>query len=150
MKPSQTCTHIVVPDNATFRRVLHEHRVEVALADEDAEAAYEALHEGLEEQLSATLAARFGKRKRDVLYHQIGDWWPTRTVFLELDSQCVTWAMIDDLRALLVGEVEDFRFNVFSPLASDDPVEVGGLNVYREWLLIQRSVYELLPQAENS
>lgn len=151
MHSSQFSKHVVVETEDDFDRTLHEHAVEVPLADEDEEAAYERLDDGLAQQLQSLLIDLLGKSNDGILYHQILDWWPTRTRFLEIDSVCVTWGFIDRLQSLLVGHVEDWRINirVYTPLHSDSSQPVGGLNVYREWILAQRAVYELLPRSSS-
>jgi hypothetical protein len=151
MYASQQCKHVIVETEDDFDRVIHEHAVEVPLPNEDAQDAYERTDDGIARQLQALLAEMFGEQNDGILYHQNWDWWPTRTRFIWFDAVCVSWQLLDRMQSLLVGDVEDWRINihVHSPLDSDKSPEVGGMNVYRDWILVQKAVYDLLaaPQA---
>lgn len=149
MHASQSCKHLVVETEAEFERTLHEHAVEVSLPDEEAQTAYERLDDGLANQLQSLFVEMYGEDNDGILYHQNWDWWPTRTRFIWLDAVCVTWQLLDHLQSLLTGDVEDWRINihVHSPLDADDSKEIGGLNVYRNWILAQRAVYNVLTQS---
>ena len=146
MKPSLQ-KHVIVDTDEEFDRTLNEHAVEVDLASKDEETAYEQLDSRIANELQSLMADSFGESNDGVLYHQNFDWWPTKTRFLYLDSLCITWDLIHRIQSLLTGAAEDWRINVHisTPLDGDDAQEIGAINIYRDWLLIQKTIRDLLP-----
>ena len=116
------------------------------MASEDAEKGYERLDTLLATQIQEWMKVEFGKDKDGILYHQNWDWWPTCTRFLYIDPAIVRWETIDKLRSLLVDELVTWRINIhiIGEMASSTPKDIGGINIYRDRLLLQRSIYNLL------
>ena len=140
---------IIVDSEQQFDTVLHEHVVEIELANDVEEREYESVDSRLAESIQSLMVELFGKTNEGVLFHQNFDWWPTCTRFLDIDSLCVTWDFIDRLRSLLIGEVRNWRVNihVYNPLQGEGSEQVGGLNVYSDWILIQKQVHGLLAKS---
>lgn len=140
---------IIVESDAEFDTVLHEHAIEVEFANNVEETKYEKTDSCLADAIQSLLVEIFGTANEGVLFHQNFDWWPTCTRFLEIDSLCVTWNLIHRLRALLIGDVSDWRINihVYNPLGGEGSEHLGGLNVYSDWILIQKPVHLLLPRS---
>jgi hypothetical protein len=148
MQPSRNIEHFIVEDEHEFDSAVNEYGIEVDVASEFAEKAYERLDSILANQIQELMMSDFGKDKDGIIYHQNWDWWPTCTRFLYLDPLVVRWKLVDQLRSLLVGELASWRVNVHvvSDMSADHSKEIGGLNVYSDWLLFQRSVYNLLSE----
>ena len=146
---AQSCRRVVVDTDDQFSAALHEFAVEVALAGEAEETAYEYLDSQIAERIDIALRDLCGADGDGSLYHQNYDWWPTRTRFLELDSSAISWKLLTNLQSLLTGDVDDWRMNihVYRPLDSHNPIHVGAISVYRDWLLIQKPVLALLDKS---
>ena len=140
---------IIVESEEQFDTVLHEHAIEVEFANDIEEREYEKTDCCLADAIQSLMIAIFGTTNEGVLFHQNFDWWPTCTRFLEIDSQCVTWDFIHQLRALLIGDFKDWRVNihVYNPLKGERSDHVGALNVYSDWILIRKPVCSLLPKS---
>jgi hypothetical protein len=140
---------IIVESEEQFDTVLHEHAIVVEFANEFEEREYESKDSRLADAIQSLMVEIFGETNEGVLFHQNFDWWPTCTRFLEIDSLCVTWDFINRLRKLLIGDVKDWRVNihVYDPLEGKESDHVGGLNVYSDWILVQKRVHCLLPKS---
>lgn len=149
MASAKSCRHVLVETDDEFDSTLREHAVEIDLANEADERAYEQLDQHVADHLDAVLRDVVGADNCEVLYHQNYDWWPTRTRFLELDAACLSWNLVTQLQSTLTGVAEDWRINihVYRPLDGTPSEHVGGLNVYRDWLLIQKPVFNVLNSA---
>jgi len=149
MSGAESCRHVVAHTDDDFDSTLGEYAVEVDLGNETEERAYEQLDQQLASRLDIVLREVVGADKCEVLYHQNYDWWPTRTRFIELDTNCLSWNLVTQLQSTLIGDAEDWRINihVYRPLDGTPSEHVGGLNVYREWLLIQTPVLNILGSA---
>lgn len=144
--PSQNIEHIVVENERDFDLAVTENGVVVDVDSEIDKKAYERLDSKLAELIQGLMMSELGQNNEGFLFHQNWDWWPTRTRFLYLDPLVIQWKLIDKLRLLLVGEHSDWRVNVhvIGDMSSGNSKEIGGLNIYRDWLLLQRSIYNLL------
>ena len=82
---------------------------------------YERTDNCLADAIQSLMIGIFGATNEGELFHQNFGWWPTCTRFLEIDSLCVTWDFIHQLRALLIGNVKDWRVNihVYNPLKGE-------------------------------
>ena len=140
---------IIVESEEQFDSVLHEHAIEVEFASDVEEIEYANTDSRLAVAIQSLMVEIFGATNEGVLFHQNYDWWPTCTRFLEVDSLCITWNFINRLCALLTGDVKDWRINVhvYNPLDSEGADHVGGLNVYSDWILIQKHVQDLLARS---
>lgn len=146
MQPSRKIKHLVVEDEHEFDSAVNANGIVVDVASQFAERAYEKLDSLLANKIQELLIANFGKDNDGILYHQNWDWWPTCTRFLYIDPSILRWRLIDQLRSFLVCELSSWRINVhvMSDMSSVNSKEIGGLNVYSDWLLFQRSVYTLM------
>lgn len=146
MQPSRNIEHFIVEDENEFDSAVNKNGIVIDVASNIAEKSYERLDSKLANQIQELMISHFGKDKDGIIYHQNWDWWPTCTRFLYLDPLVVRWQLIDGLRSLLVGELVSWRVNVhvMSDMSSGNSKEIGGLNVYSDWLSFQRSVYNLL------
>ena len=137
---------VLVSTDEGFHDAVTDNGIEICIDTPEQEADYEKLDQELATQINTLLADLFGTQNDGKLYHQNLDWWPTCTRFLELDSVCITWQLIQRLQSLLADPFSDWRVNihVYTPFDSDDSQHVGGLNIYRDWLLTQPTVHELL------
>ena len=144
VKPNQRI--VLVHTDDEFHDSVTDNGIEICVDTSEQEAAYEKLDDQLANHLNTMLAELFGKENDGKLYHQNLDWWPTCTRFLELDSVCITWQLIQRMQSLLADSFSDWRVNihVYTPLDSDDSRHVGGLNIYSDWLLTQPPVRDLL------
>ena len=152
MHPSQNIQHFIVESELDFDTSVNENGMVVDVASKDSEKRYERLDTLLATQIQELMMVEFGKDKDGILYHQNWDWWPTCTRFLYIDPAIVRWETIDKLRSLLVDELMTWRFNIhiIGDMASSAPKEIGGINIYRDWLLLQRSSYNLLTETATS
>jgi hypothetical protein len=148
MQHSQKIKHLIVEDEHEFDSAVNANGIVVDVASQFAEKAYERLDSLLASKIQELLIANFGQDNDGILYHQNWDWWPTCTRFLYIDPLILRWRLIDQLRSFLVCELASWRINVhvISEMFSDGSREIGGLNVYSDWLLFQRSVYTLMSE----
>ena len=108
MTDAQSSRRVVVDTAEEFNLTLHDFAVEVKLAGEAEEAAYEKLDSQVAERIDDALRDLFGVDGNGTLFHQNYDWWPTRTRFLELDTAAMSWGLLTNLQSKLTGDVEDW------------------------------------------
>jgi hypothetical protein len=133
---------LIVDADDEFNRQSESRCPHVLLDGSSDEAAYERVDRHLAKNIDHVLAAVFGAENVDILYHQIYDWWPTKTRFIELDQSCLSWPFIESVQSILSGEHSDWVVNVqvYKPLSEVGSPHIGSVNVYRNFVLMQRKV----------
>ena len=76
------------------------------------------------------------------------DWWPDHTRSLELDPESFRPPVFDALRALLVGEFDEWRIQaVIYRDHMDGTTLIGSVLIWSEKLIIDRALYDWMCEA---
>lgn len=117
-----------------FERVSEQRCGKVGLQTAEDRNSYEQKDRVLAEKLDFVLGSKLGLPNRDILYHQIYDWWPTQTRFVEIDSSSMSIELIQSVQCLLADEYRNWavNFQIYQPLESPESLHLGAISVYRD------------------
>ncbi|MFG0262107.1 MAG: hypothetical protein ACF788_06940 [Novipirellula sp. JB048] len=128
----------VVTSDEEFNSEAESRTLMVKLDDDLAEQEYERMDSTLASRIDELLTAELASKAMENVVHQIYDWWPNRTRFIEIDARCVSWELLTKFQSLLVDRFEDWTINiqVYDQLDSTDAPHLGAVNVYATGFLV--------------
>jgi hypothetical protein len=137
---------VVAETKRELARLAKQAAVEVELASEAAEQAYEEADWRLHLQMCEVMGMTAGADRSDGLVHMIEDWFPNRERYMEIDAAAFGPVQVKALRALLQGEFEDWAIHVsvYHRLTSDRPEYMGGVAIYATRTVVQRAILHLV------
>jgi hypothetical protein len=118
----------------------------IAELDGDAaNAAYAAKLDRLREQVVAVASRLFGRAFCEKHLYIDENSWPDHTCQMDATIDCFSQEFFDELRALLVGEYEDWRIQVvvYADIGNGKTM-VGSIAIWTDKLLIDRALYALM------
>jgi hypothetical protein len=150
MSAAAGSTPVVIAESSEeLDRRIEESAVTIDFSSKAEEKAYEESDWRLHMKICDVCGVRASPTRDDGLVHLVEDWYPTRTKFVEADASVFGQAQVSALRSLLAGEHEEWRINVqiYRGLNAEKPEHLGGLNIYRNWTLVQRQVLRYVEKA---
>lgn len=143
-------TSCVVAPSATHVEIelLRRDVGEIEFSSTEEESAYEHDDNFLAEEIHAVAEAACCTGSAEELVHTNWDWYPNKSRSIELDEKVFSLPLLQSLAELLNGKYADWRIhlNVYSSLGQN-PKEVGVACLFRQELIIQKSLYELLQRS---
>jgi hypothetical protein len=112
-----------------FRRKADEH-------------AYEKLDTALRESARQVIDAKSVGLNGELDYFVLDDWWPNRTIAVEIDRTLLTTELVLALWNLLTGPYATWSIaiEVYEKFASGDPEPLGPMRVFAQQILITQPV----------
>lgn len=140
---------IVASSPEEFDRISSTLCSRVVLVDDREQSDYERLDGKLAELVGKTLTSLMPQTGDEEWFHQILDWWPTKTRFVEIGRTVVNRALLGELQCLLVGVYSDWTVNlqVYESMGSDAK-HLGSINIYSDKILLLYNLLELVESKE--
>jgi hypothetical protein len=133
---------VVAESDKEFDRRFRETSCVVSFEGEADEAAY-VLKDSRLIELIGKECSSFLSRDELKQVHQVEDWWPSQTRYVDCNAEVFSAEFVDRLRGLLQGPYDGWRIQV---VVYEDMMKgatmIGSVVIHAEWLLIDR---ELLP-----
>ncbi len=132
----------ILSDNASLSVECEPREVDLTFRRKSDERAFEKLDAALREQARRVLNAESVGSNGELDYFVLDDWWPNRTIAIELDRSLLTSDLMLGLWNSLAGPYAGWSFavEVYERFASADPEALGTMRVFAEEVLITRNV----------
>ncbi len=112
--------------------------------DDDDKKKYSEKDRRLTDLIEAATEKVFSGEQREGRVFIEYDWWPDHTRHVEVNLDAFTQSYFDALRTLLGGEFAEWRIQVVIYSDLRDGHKLGSIIIWREKLLIDKSLYEAL------
>jgi hypothetical protein len=118
------------------------HNVELTFRRKADEQAYEKLNAALRERARCAIDAESVGSNGELDYFVLDDWWPNRTVAIEIDRSPLTTSLLLGLWNLLDGPYATWSIaiEVYERFASEDPRALGPMRVFAQEILITQQI----------
>jgi len=132
----------ILSDHASLSVECQSREVELTFRRKSDERAYEKLDAALREQARRVLNAESVGSNGELDYFVLDDWWPNRTIAIELDASLLTSELVLGLWNLLAGQYAGWSIaiEVYERFASGDPEALGPMRVFAEEIHITRKL----------
>ncbi len=132
----------ILSDHASLSVECQPREVELTFRRKSDERAYEKLDAALREHARRVLNAESVGTNGELDYFVLDDWWPDRTIAIELDRSLLTSGLVLGFWNLLAGQYAGWSIaiEVYEGFASGDPEALGSMRIFAEEILITREV----------